>query len=134
MWLQRPRLTAWATPQSKNDQFAFDALTGVGRRWAKRSCGVGAESAVVAAQVSPNFAYAEGICVQILLHAGGIDEALEVLLFVGEPPRVRLVAHVESGDVRHMGFLDLALLDADETERTVLADLVVPDRADFRHG
>ena len=115
---------------------AVDTLAGVGHRWAKRSCGVGAESAVVAAQVSPNFAYAEGICVQLLscLHRR-VCEPFELLLFVGEPPRIRLVPDVERVDMPPVMLFDLALLDADETERPVLLLLVVLDRADdlLRH-
>ena len=65
---------------------------------------------------------------------GGIGEGFELLGVAGAADGVGLVAFGESGDVRHVGFLDLDMLDADETERTVLADPAVSDLADFRHG
>ena len=49
------------TPQSKNALSASNEKDG---NWAKRSCGVATEGSVVAAQVSPNSAFAEGDCVQ----------------------------------------------------------------------
>ena len=69
------------------------------------------------------------------LAAGGVREPFELLLFVGEPPRIRLVPDVERVDMPPVMLFDLALLDADETERPVLLLLVVLDRADdlLRH-
>ena len=64
------------------------------------------------------------------LAACRVHEPFELLLFVCEPPRVCLVPDVERFDVPPVMLLDLALLDADETERPVLCALVVLDRAD----